>query len=122
MENISGKNQASLGWTLWCATMGLAINVSLCFAQGNQGASIEMQRVQEMQRAITAPPAIMTPRREFLCDSRVPEVCLDIYQRRMGTPEPILYGEPSAGGGIRSGTIPAAHELCRGTRLRESAC
>jgi GDSL-like Lipase/Acylhydrolase family len=76
MENIDGKSRASFPWTFSCVTMGLAVSVSLCFAQTLQ----ELQRVQEMQRLITAPPEIATP---FLCDGLDPKVCLDIYQRRM---------------------------------------
>jgi hypothetical protein len=76
MENINGKGRPSFPWTFSCVTMGLAVSVPLCFAQTLQ----ELQRVQEMQRLITAPPEIATP---FLCDSLDPKVCLDIYQRRM---------------------------------------
>ena len=47
--------------------MGLAVSVSLCFAQGDRDISKERQRVQP-----------------FACDSLDPKVCLDIYQRRMG--------------------------------------
>jgi hypothetical protein len=48
MENITGKSRASFRWTFSCAMMGLAVSVSLCFAQTSQ----EMQRVQEMQRLV----------------------------------------------------------------------
>jgi len=70
MENINGKSRASFPWTFSCATMGLAVSVSLCFAQGNRDASRELQRVQEVQR-------LLGP-----CDSLDPKVCFDIYQRR----------------------------------------
>ena len=76
MEQINGKSPASFGWTFSCATMGLAVSVSLCFAQTLQ----ELQRVQEAQRLLTAPPEIATP---FLCDSLDPKVCFDVYWRRM---------------------------------------
>jgi hypothetical protein len=46
--------------------MGLAVNVSLCFAQGDWDTSKELQRVQP-----------------FACDSLDPKACIDIYQRRM---------------------------------------
>jgi hypothetical protein len=61
MENISGFR-----WTFACATMGLAVSLSLCFAQGDRDPSQELQRVQP-----------------FTCDSLDPKVCFDIYQRRM---------------------------------------
>jgi hypothetical protein len=51
------------------ATIGLAVSVSPCFAQGNREAQL-----------ITAPSEIAAP---FPCDSLDPKVCLDIYQRRM---------------------------------------
>jgi hypothetical protein len=51
--------------------MGLAVSVSLCFAQGDRDASQEPQRLQEVQR-------LLGP-----CDSLDPKVCFDIYQRRM---------------------------------------
>jgi hypothetical protein len=44
MENISGKSRASFPWTFSCATMGLAVSVSLCFAQGDRNALQELQR------------------------------------------------------------------------------
>jgi hypothetical protein len=66
---MNGKSRASFPWTFSCATMGLAVSVSLCFAQGDRDVSQELQRVQEM-----------TP---FLCDSLDPKVCIDIYQHRM---------------------------------------
>jgi hypothetical protein len=70
MENINGKSRASFPWTFSCVTMGLAVSVSLCFAQGNRDASRDLQRVQEVQR-------LLGP-----CDSLDPKVCFDIYQRR----------------------------------------
>ena len=76
MENIHGKHQPR--WMLLCATMGLAVSVSLCFAQGNREAQL-----------VTAPPEIaphFPP-----CDSLDPKVCFDIYERRMERmPPPIL--------------------------------
>jgi hypothetical protein len=67
MENISGKSLTRFPWMLSCMTIGLAVSVSLCFAQGDRDASQdELQRVQP-----------------FACDSLDPKVCLDIYQRRM---------------------------------------
>ena len=68
---ISGKSRAGFPWTLSCATMGLAVSVSLCFAQGDRDAPQETQRLQEAQR-------LLGP-----CDSLDPKICLDIYQRRM---------------------------------------
>jgi hypothetical protein len=70
MENINGKSRASFPWTFSRVTMGLAVSVSLCFAQGNRDASRDLQRVQEVQR-------LLGP-----CDSLDPKVCFDIYQRR----------------------------------------
>jgi hypothetical protein len=56
MENINGKSRASFRWMLSCATIGLVVSISPCFAQGNRDAS------QELQNLGTAPPEIMTPR------------------------------------------------------------
>jgi hypothetical protein len=79
MENIGGFRRM-----LSCATIGLAVSVSPCFADGNWDASRELQRVQEMQR-------LLGP-----CDSLDPKVCFDIYRRRMEQrPEGILYNELS---------------------------
>ncbi len=51
MENINGKNRASFRWMPSCAIVGLlAASVSPCFAQENQSASQEMQRLKEMER------------------------------------------------------------------------
>src|SRR5260370_12957199 len=118
MDDVDGKSRADFRWTLSCATMGRAVSASLCFAQGNQGVPHEMQRLQEMQRLVTAPPATATPWREFLCDSRVPEGCLDIYRRRMEqAPKRILYDERWAGGARIFAPLPQTlGELCRGTR------
>jgi hypothetical protein len=81
MENINGKSRARFPWTFSCAvTMGLAVSVSLCFAQGNRDASQELQRFREMTRLMTAPPEKAKP---LVCDSLAPEVCFEIYQRRM---------------------------------------
>jgi hypothetical protein len=66
MGNINGKYQPV--WMLLCATIGLAVSVSHCFAQGNREAQL-----------VTAPPEI-TP---FTCDSLDPKVCFDIYRRRV---------------------------------------
>jgi hypothetical protein len=74
MENINGGSRASFRWMLSCATIGLVVSISPCFAQGNRDAS------QEMQRLGTAPPEMMTP---FKCDSLDPKVCFDIYRRRI---------------------------------------
>jgi hypothetical protein len=74
MENMNGKSRASFPWTFSCATMGLAVSVSLCFAQGDRNTSQELQRLQEAQR-------LLGP-----CDSLDPKVCLDIYQRGMEQP------------------------------------
>lgn len=71
MENISGKGRANFRWTFSCATMGLAVSVSLGFAQGDRNAPQELQRLQNAQR-------LLGP-----CDSLDPKVCLDIYQRRV---------------------------------------
>jgi acyl-CoA thioesterase-1 len=84
MENSNGKSRASFPWTFSCVTMGLAVSVSLCFAQGNGDASQELQRVQAMQR-------LLGP-----CDSLDPKVCFDIYQRRMGE-----FGQAMVGAGVR---------------------
>jgi hypothetical protein len=75
MENIHGKRQPQ--WMLLSATTGLAVSVSLCFAQGNREAQL-----------LTAPPETAMP---FPCDSLDPKVCFDIYQRRMERiPAPLL--------------------------------
>jgi hypothetical protein len=71
MANINRKSQASFRWMLSCATIGIAVMVSPCFAQGDRDASQEAQRLQEVQR-------LLGP-----CDSLDPKVCFDIYQRRM---------------------------------------
>ena len=75
MENINGKSRASFRWMLSCATIGLVVSISPCFAQGDRDASQELQRVQEMQR-------LLGP-----CDSLDPKVCLDIYRRGMEPPK-----------------------------------
>jgi hypothetical protein len=66
MENIGGLRR-----TFACATIGLAVSVSLCFAQGDRDVSQEPQRLQGAQR-------LLGP-----CDSLDPKVCFDIYRRRM---------------------------------------
>jgi hypothetical protein len=120
MENINGKSRASFRRTFSCATMGLAVSASLCFAQGNRDAWLELQRAQAMQYLGTAPPEITTP---FLCDSRVPEVCLDIYRRRVErAPKRILNESPFNAAHIRVAPIPTDIDKPCGTRLPESAC
>jgi hypothetical protein len=85
MENINEKSRASFRWMLSCATIGLVVSISPCFAQGNRDAS------QELQRLGAAPPEITTP---FKCDSLDPKVCFDIYRRRTEQrPEGMLYNE-----------------------------
>jgi hypothetical protein len=130
MENINGKSRASFRWTFSCATMGLAVSVSLCFAQTSQ----EMQRVQEIQRLVTAPPETAPPETAtpFLCDSLDPKVCLDIYRRRLEqTPERIPDNKAWPGGEFGQATAPfgkaplpsfklppALKELQYGTRIK----
>jgi hypothetical protein len=81
MENIHGKHR----WMLLCATIGLGVSVSLCFAQGNQE-----------RQLVTAPPETAAP---FPCDSIDPKVCFDIYQRRMERiPAPILSDDQGDNG------------------------
>ena len=128
MENINGKGRASFRWTLPCAMTGLAVSVPLCFAQGNQGAPQELQRMQEMQREVTAPPEIVTP---FSCDSLDPKVCLDIYRRRMEQPPERIpdnkawpageFGQAMAPFGkapLPSFKLPSQKELQYGTRIK----
>jgi hypothetical protein len=80
MGNINGNGRTRFQRMLLCATMGLAVSVSLCFAQGNRDdVSLEL-RFQEMTRLITVPPEKVKP---LVCDSLAPEVCFDIYRRRM---------------------------------------
>jgi len=67
MENFNGKYQPPL--MILCATMGLAISVSFCFAQGNREGQL-----------VAAPPEIAP---QFPCDSLDPKVCFDIYLRRI---------------------------------------
>jgi hypothetical protein len=94
MENISGFRS-----TFACATMSLAVSVSLCFAQGDRNAPQEPQRVQP-----------------FACDSLDPRVCLDVYQRRMEQqperkPEQELLAPAASGvGGV---TSPCTAELAK---------
>jgi hypothetical protein len=74
-EDIHVKRQPQ--WILLCATMALAISLSLCFAQGNREAQL-----------VTAPPEIAP---QLPCDSLDPKVCFDIYLRRIERmPPPIL--------------------------------
>jgi hypothetical protein len=83
MENINGKYQPLL--MLLCATVGLAVSVSLCLGadMGNREAQL-----------VSAPPE--TP---FPCDSLDPKVCFDIYQRRMERiPAPILSDDQGDNG------------------------
>jgi hypothetical protein len=69
MQNINRISRARL---LSWAAIGLVVSVSPCFA-ADLGAS------QGMQPLGTAPAEIMP----FRCDSLDPQVCFDIYQRRM---------------------------------------
>jgi hypothetical protein len=86
MENINEKSRASFRRMLSCATIGLVVSISPCFAQGNRDASQELQRL-----GASAPPEITTP---FNCDSLDPKVCFDIYQRRVEQrPARTLYNE-----------------------------
>jgi hypothetical protein len=110
MENTNGKSQASFPWTFSCATMGLAVSVSLCFAQGDRDTSKELQRVQP-----------------FACDSLDPKVCFDIYQRRMEQlPErtPDLgwlsreYGQAMFGKSLPGVKLPFGELRSGGTRIR----
>jgi hypothetical protein len=102
MENINGKSRASFRGMLLCATIGLAVSVSPCDAQESpqtkeqfllrqeQLRLLERRRAEEAEARETrkkmqglpfgAPPP-RAPSRPFLCDSAVPEVCLDIYRR-----------------------------------------
>jgi hypothetical protein len=85
MENINGKYQPL--WMLLCATMGLAVSVSLCF-----GADMDNREAQ----LVTAPPETAAP---FPCESLDPKVCSDIYQRRMERiPAPILSDDQGDNG------------------------
>jgi hypothetical protein len=43
MENINGKGRARFLWVPSCATIGLAISASLCFAWENRDASRETE-------------------------------------------------------------------------------
>jgi hypothetical protein len=83
MRNINRISRTRL---LSCATVGLVVSISPCFAQGNRDAS------QELQRLGAAPPEITTP---FKCDSLDPSVCFDIYRRRIEQrSRGILYNDP----------------------------
>jgi hypothetical protein len=77
MENINGKLRPR--WMLLFATMGLAVSVSPCFAQGNREGQL-----------VTAPSEAVAP---FACDSLDPKVCLDIYQRRMERIPAIIHDQ-----------------------------
>jgi hypothetical protein len=70
MRNINRISRTRL---LSCATVGLVVSISPCFAQGNRDASQD-----------TAPLEI-TP---FKCDSLDPKVCFDIYWRLHNEPAP----------------------------------
>jgi hypothetical protein len=76
MENISGKSRARFRWTFSCVTIGIAVIVSPCFAQGDRNAPQELQRVQP-----------------FACDSLDPKVCFDIYRRLHNEPAQAEGGE-----------------------------
>jgi hypothetical protein len=110
MENINGKGRASFRRMLSCFILGLAVSASPCFAQENQSASQETQRLQEMQdlqkmlrrQEAEARERAREAQRPFACDSLVPQVCLDIYRRRMEqTPEHLSVEEPRDGSGVR---------------------
>jgi hypothetical protein len=45
MENINGKSRAGFLWVPSCATIGLAVSTSLCFAQENRDASQETETI-----------------------------------------------------------------------------
>jgi len=119
MANINEKIRRMLT----CATIGLALSVSPCFAQENQSASQEKgelrrlqeaakerlrrlqeaaKRAEEAREALRKAPgrqeaeveatraALLEVLRKlgrqpepFKCDSALPEVCWDIYRRRM---------------------------------------
>jgi hypothetical protein len=119
MENINGKYQPR--WMLLCATVCLI--VSPCLAHENQSTSQEMRRLQEMLRAFASSPALLAQPREFLCDSLAPEVCLDIYRRRLERiPAPILSDDQGDISVIAAGrpsfTLPSLKQLQSGTRIR----
>jgi hypothetical protein len=81
MENINGESRASFRWMLLCATIGIAVIVSPCFARGDRDAT-ELQRVQP-----------------FACDSLDRKICLDIYRRRIEQlPERTPDNKASPGG------------------------
>jgi hypothetical protein len=78
MQNTNRISRAGL---LSCATIGIAVIVSPCFAQGDRDASQEPQRLQEVQR-------LLGP-----CDSLDPKVCFDIYRRLHNEPAQAEGGE-----------------------------
>jgi hypothetical protein len=61
MANISGESQASFRRMLLCATIGIAVIVSPCFAHEDRSASQEIQ---------ADPPG--KAQEPFTCDSLVP--------------------------------------------------
>jgi hypothetical protein len=61
MANINGKSRASFRWMLSCATIGIAVTVSPCFAQGDRDAPQEPQRLQEVHVS-SDPATASTPR------------------------------------------------------------
>jgi len=80
------------------AIMGLAAIVSPSFAQENQSASQDGQRVPDAQRMREKlRRAQELQRRAFLCDSLLPEVCFDIYRRRMEQPPEHIDEQPWVG-------------------------
>jgi len=99
---------------LSCATIGLAVSVSPCFAQTSQ----EMQPVQEMRG--------IAPQRPLVCDSLDPKVCFDIYRRRMEQPPEWPAGKlgqataPFGFGKALSPSfkLPSREQLQEGTRIR----
>ncbi len=109
MENFNGRSRASFRWILSCATIGLVVSISPCFAQGNRDVA------QETQRLGAAPPEITPP---FKCDSLDPKVCFDIYGRlhNESSPATLLWGEanpkeapmaPNLGAPNVFGTLPS---------------
>jgi hypothetical protein len=78
---------------LSCATISIAVIVSPCFAQEDQSFSQKTQR--QMQQA----DALGKAQEPFAGDSLLPEVCFDIYRRRMERmPAPILSDDQGDNG------------------------
>jgi hypothetical protein len=117
MEYINGPPSFRL--MLSCATMGLVISMSPCFAWENQSASQEMKRVQDMQRLL-ADPAPAEVRKFPLCDSLELNVCLDIYRRHVEqTPRRALYSEfAQPRSPFDKAPLPSREQLQEGTRIK----